>query len=526
MNPLACLGQSRNDKHLTTELQRAGDALDQQFTRALPQLDPSVLRTRLEPNMEDLNPSAQNHKHITFDPIQTSPKRSRAAAGMALALVAGVVGTSAAFLTFGKDSNKPKTTDVAQVATTQTELQYLNATYLPADFCLFYANVQEPGEDEGYSVEPFLLKGDKDGAISIQVMSAMMGGMPPSLTGENVDINGNVGSLSGKAPNLMLSWKRGKTSVSMQARDVAKEPLLAIARSIALRFDENGAQIGSISAAGFTQQAPEDPTKRTGGYANWGKCGATFGPDEFPNVNLSVGRPNPLGDDFSFGPGNADVEESVYPIERNGKPITAKKTVTDYQGRKNTSVSWSENDTAVFVGVSKVDDIELGKIIAGLKTVSKADFKKLAKTAKPPTGPGMDGNNFPSDGPNKMQDLDVFTEGTTEITIQAAVKDGKLCPSIRAGSGSSGANCMSAVVKPKFQMNMSSNNYSLSLAASDETVVKAQMVFADGTNKEIRSVIDPRLPKIRLFVLYRKLADPTPLKIQFLDASGKVVSEQ
>jgi hypothetical protein len=106
MNPLACLGQSRNDKHLTTELQRVGDALDQQFTRTLPQLDPSVLRTRLEPNMEDLNPSAQNHKHITFDPIQTSPKRSRAAAGMALALVAGVVGTSAAFLTFGKDHRR------------------------------------------------------------------------------------------------------------------------------------------------------------------------------------------------------------------------------------------------------------------------------------------------------------------------------------------------------------------------------------------------------------------------------------
>jgi hypothetical protein len=511
MNPLARLGQSRNDKHLTTELQRVGDALDRQFTRALPQLDPSVLRTRLEPNMEDLNPSAQNNEHITFDPVQTSPKRSRAAAGMALALVAGVVGTSAAFLTFGKDSNKPATTDVAQVATTQTELQYLNATYLPSDLV---------------SPEQFLLKGDKGGAISIMVMSAMMGGMPPSLTGENVDINGKVGSLSGKTPNLMLSWKRGKTTVTMQAKDVAKEPLLAIALSIALRFDENGAQIGSITAPGFTQQAPEDPTKRTGGYANWGKCGSTYGPDEFPNVNLSVGRPNPLGDDFSFGPGDADVEESVYPIERNGKTIKAKKTVIDYQGRKNTSISWTENDTAVFVGVSKVDDTELGKIIAGLKTVSKADFKKLAKSAKPPSGPGNDGNNFPAEGPNKMQDLDVFTEGTTEITIQAAVKDGKLCPSIRAGSGSSGANCMLAAAKPRFQMNMSSNTYSLSLAASDETVVKAQMVFADGTNKEIRSVIDPRLPKIRLFVLYRKTTDPTPLKIQFLDAQGKVISEQ
>jgi hypothetical protein len=75
-------------------------------------------------------------------------------------------------------------------------------------------------------------------------------------------------------------------------------------------------------------------------------------------------------------------------------------------------------------------------------------------------------------------------------------------------------------------MNMSGNGYSLSLATSDETVVKAQMVFANGTTKEIRSVVDSRLPKIRLFILFRKTTDPTPAKIQFLDASGKVLSEQ
>jgi hypothetical protein len=73
---------------------------------------------------------------------------------------------------------------------------------------------------------------------------------------------------------------------------------------------------------------------------------------------------------------------------------------------------------------------------------------------------------------------------------------------------------------------MGGNNFSLSQAADDDTVVKAQMVFADGTTKEIRSAIDPRLPKVRLFVLYRKNSDPTPAKIQFFDASGKVVSEQ
>ncbi len=528
MNPLARLGKIRNDKHLTTELQRVGDALDQQFIRALPQLDPLTLRTRLEPNMEDLNPSAQNNEHITFDPLPTPPKRTRAAGGMALALVAGVVGTSAAFLTFGRDATKPATTDVAQVATTQTELQYLTAGYIPKDFCLFFANVQEPSDDENmYSPEQFLLKGDKGGAVSIMVMSAMMGGMPNSLTGEDVDINGNVGSLSGKAPNTTLSWKKGKTTVTMQAKDVAKEPLLAMARAIVLRCDENGAQIGSITAPGFTQQAAADAGLRAGGSATWGTCGASYGPEEFPSLGLSVNRPNPLGDDFSFGPGDANVEESVYPINRNGKTIKAKKAVMEFQGRTNTSFSWTENDTAVNLNVTKIDDAELAKIFDGLTSISKADFKKLAKTAKPPTGMGGEGNSMPTEGPNKLQDLDTFTEGTTEMTIQAAIKDGKLCSMIQAGSGGmSGPNCMSASAKPKFQMNMSGNSYSLSLATSDETVVKAQMVFADGTTKEIRSVVDSRLPKIRLFILYRKTADPTPAKIQFLDASGKVVSEQ
>jgi hypothetical protein len=485
--------------------------------------------------MEDRSPSQlpnqhqseQQSAHITFDPIQTSPKRSRAAGGMAAALVVGVLGTSAAFLTFGRNSTKPAATDIAQVATTQSELQYLTASYIPADFCLFFANVQEPGDDENmYSPEPFLLKGDKSGAISIMVMSAMMGGMPSSLTGEDVDINGNTASLSGKAPNLSLTWKKGKTSVTMQAKDVAKEPLLAIARSIVLRFDENGSQVGSITAPGFSQQSSPDASTRAGGYANWGKCGASYGPEEFPNLNLSLSRPNPLGDEFSFGVSDADIEESVYPIQRNGKTIKAKKAIMEFQGRKNTSVSWVEGDTAVHVDVTKLDDSELTKIINGLVTISKADFKKLAKTAKPPTDMGGGGNNLPTEGPNKLQDLDTFTEGTTEITIQAAVKDGKLCPMIRAGSGSSGANCLSASSKPKFMMNMSGSNYSLSLATTEDSVVKAQMVFGDGTTKEIRSVVDPRLPKVRLFVLYRKTTDATPAKIQFLDTAGKVVAEQ
>jgi hypothetical protein len=527
MNPLARLGNRRSDRHLRSELQRVGDALDMQFADALPQLDPSVLRTRLEPIMEDLSTSEENNERLAFDAVPTTPKRSRAAGGMALALVAGVVGTSAAFLTFGNDGTKSVTSNVAQVATTQTELQYLNASYIPKDFCLFYANVQEPGDDQDmYSPEQFLLKGDKGGAVSITVMSAMMGGMPPSLTGENVDINGNQGSLTGKAPNTSLSWKRGKTSVTMAAKDVAKEPLLAMARSIVLRFDENGAQIGSITAPGFTQQAAPDPASRAGGYANWGKCGASYGPEEFPNLSLSVGRPNPLGEDFMFGPTDADMEESEYPIQRDGKTIKAKKVIMDFQGHKNTSVSWTEKDTAVSLNITKLDDTELAKIVDGLVPISKADFKKLSKTAKPPMGMGSEANSFPADGPNKMQDLDTFTEGTTEVSVQAGIKDGKLCPTINAGSGSSGPSCLGVSAKPKFMMNMSSNTYSLSLATTDETVVKAQMVFADGTTKDIRSMVDPRLPKVRLFVLYRKIADPTPAKIQFLDASGKVVSEQ
>jgi Domain of unknown function (DUF4367) len=509
------------DSPLVRELTNIATKLDAMFVDSHDLLNPASLRQRQESPMNEFH-----NEPITaqLDPI-TPPKKSKAITGMAAALVLGIAGTSAVFLTVAKPESKSKK-GLVRTSSSNGAIKYFKPTYIPAGQCLQNANVQNPEDVDdtmmGYQPDQMMLKGPDKQAMTIMAQG-MNYGSPESLTGEQIDVNGSPGIFTSKAGNFTMNWKIGKTALIINGREVPKDKLLTIARSITLRFDETGAHIATIDASGFTQTENPNQMSFEGGGTNYIKCGSKPGPIQIEGFSVYSSRPNPLGDDFNFGSADSRSKETPFNVERNGKTIVGKKMTSNYGGQTFTNVMWEESDTAVSVSLNKLSDAELAKIVSGLVPTTADELKALGKTVDPALSNFED---FPTDEASKLKELTTITIGKTEFVFRTGIKDDQLCLSMTSATMSNGSQCMQPNDKPELTSSFGGGPYSVGQVLTMATVTKATATMPDGTTKDIPSFQDARKPDLRIFIYARKTKDPIPTKIQFFDAAGKVVSEQ
>ncbi len=504
--------------------------LDRDHERDLLQLDPIQLQNRQEPIMDDLhaeNEPMRPRRAGSFDPLSdVLPKRSRTGSAVVAALLVGVLGTSAYFTTIGKPKSQKQASNVKQQSD-QSEMLFFKPSYTPSGLCLQWAGVSELDDSQMMQVpDSLLLTGPDKETIAVSVF-AFGGGSPMdnNMTGETIDINGATAVLSKQGSVDSMTWLKGKTSIQLTSKSVPKDKLVAIAKSISLRFDENGPHIATVDAPTFTSDT-QSPYNPEGGNLGYIKCGAKMTEQQdAPNFSVGTSRPNPMGNVFDYAQPGTETKESDVEVKVNGKKTSAKKVEITIDGRKNTSFSWTDRGSVVSVSSSNLSDDETVKIVEGLKPATKQDLRALSKTVDPSLMMGPD-SGLPTEGPNKLQLIGTVTSGGIEVDLQAAVKDNKLCLQVRSNSGTGGGDCQGAMAKPILRPTMSGNGSSISYVISDAKVTKATVTLPDGTEREIESVQDKRLPSLRVWVFARKTKDPLPTKIQFFDVQGNVVAEQ
>lgn len=396
----------------------------------------------------------------------------------------------------------------------------------PAGLCLqFASSLRDQPPLESMESAPLRLKrGDSD---VVTVMVSQFGGPgPEGIVGETIDINGHRGLVSKSGGGTAVSWKHGRTSVMMNARGVTRDELFAAARSVVLAFDENGARVSSINAAGFVTEQSDPSAVRGFGFLGYGDCGVTTFSGPTKSMYLSTGPKSTM--ETNFGQfGASKVKETPLSITRNGSAVKAKRVEVSYDGtEENTSrsITWVEKEAGVIVGYTKVDLDAVLSSIDGLGEASLDEYAALAKTAKRP--------NFarpviPGEAPQtESKELGTFKLGTAEGRVMSSTQGDKICLSLEYALGGGGDPCIGPAPEPVFTQSGGDGSNVLASVVTASSVAKAVSTFPGGKTVEIPSFQDDRVPSLRVFVLVRTRNDPVPTKITFLDAAGKVISEQ
>ncbi len=474
-------------------------------------LDPTQLMKRKAIDMDEFDQSP------FIEPLADPRERRRAGlVRLGIGALLGITLTSATFVGLRERNRSDK-----KVGTTASvPLYLLKPTYVPAGLCLMYAGSMDDSSDLGAfqpTTEILTLKDANDHVVVINAGQQFE--TTGAVTGEIVDINGAKGTLSPQGDAKQLMWTRGKTGMSIMST-ADRETTLAIARSIALTFDENGVHIVGYTATGFTADRPAGQQTYRGGGVSYSDCDVV--PGQFaatPSIGVQT-----TADQMPFlFTGPAKETKTKVEIKRGDGSVPATKVTRKENGQVSTSLRWVERDNTIEATATKLDENELLKFVAGLQPADAADLRALGKTAKRPPTPG---DPFPSEGPNGAKELATIPFGKSEVRIVAGVKDAKLCVRVEYDSGSGGGDCREADAEPKLQPAFVMGNASVFSTLAESSVTRGEAELPDGTKQNIPAFVDPRLPKVRVFVLVRTKDDPLPTHVRFYDAAGKVISEQ
>jgi hypothetical protein len=532
---------------LPAELKRfLGDAADELAAASvLPtSFDPSVLATRLQRKVTDMKHVDETEFQNTVDAIdmehfddgelgserrlsQLRLRRRGSLLRMGAGALAGALATGGFFMVRDGGLSTPA---AQEVETAIPENPYLlKFANVPDGLCLQFANsirtVADNPPEFGEAPTQFT-RGESD-VISISVNQ--YAGMATGIVGETIDVNGRTALLSSKNGFLGLSWKQGRTNVQMTGKGVSKGEFVAVAKSLVLRFDENGPGIGSVRAPGFTSEK-FDPVAAMGyGSLSYGDCKAVPGPEPFQAVGISTAPKSSAGM-FGFGDPSVVRKETPITIVRNGKEVKAKAVTTTYGGNDDNAfrvVTWTENDATVGVNYAKMELGDVKKLIEGLTESTLDEYEALGKTAKQPDSMMLAMPTAPGEAPRtELKQIGTFTVGKTEGKVMSATQGEKICVMINFGFSGGGGNCVGGAKEASLNNNSSGTTTVIASGVTSASITKATATLPNGKTVDVPSYQDDRLPKLRVFVLVRSKDDPIPTKITFTDAAGKVVSEQ
>jgi hypothetical protein len=530
---------------LPAELKRfLGDAADELAAASVPptRFDPSVLATRLQRKVTGMKHVDETEFENTVDAIdmehfddgelgserqlsQLKPRRRGSLLRIGAGALAGAVATGGFFIARDGGLSTPAAQEVKTAIPDNPYL--LKFANVPDGLCLRYASSIRESADiapEIMEAPTQFTRGEND-VISISVNQ--YAGMATGIVGETIDVNGRTALLSSKNGFLGLSWKQGRTNVQMTGKGVSKAEFVSVAKSLVLRFDENGPAIGSVRAPGFTSEKFDPVTAMGYGSLSYGECETTLSPVPTKSVGV-FSRPKSGAAMFGLSDPSAVREETPISIVRNGREVKAKAVTTTYSGNENAFrlVTWTENDVTVGVNYAKMELSEVKKLIEGLTESTLDEYEALSKTVKPrdhmmamPTAPGEPPRS-------ELKQIGTFTVGKTEGKLMSATQGEKLCLVTVSGPGGGGANCAGAAREASLTVNMSGTSIIIASGVTSASITKATATLPNGKTVDVPSYQDDRLPKLRVFVLVRSKDDPIPTKITFTDAAGKVVSEQ
>ncbi len=472
--------------------------------------------------MEHIDPMDMEQFEEEEASARRGPSRRGSLARLSVGAVVGALATGAFFVVRDGGLYAPAAQKVKTAKPTKPYL--LKFASVPDDTCLQFAASyrDQPAPDAEAYVPKLYKRGDAD-VLSV-VVSQFGGGGPEAIVADTVDVNGRRGFYANSGLGTTLSWKQGRTSVMMNARGVNRDELIAIARSVILTFDENGARVSSINAPGFTTEQADASGLRGFGTLAYGACDANAGRGK--SIYLATGPKSSM--ELSFGGfAGPKVKETPLTITRNGSEVKARRLEVSYDDSDANvmrSITWVENDVAVMVGFGNLGFDSVLRSIDGLTEASADEYEALAKTAKRPQVPRPVMLGEPA--LTESRSIGTFKLGTGEGRVMSSTQEDKICISLEYSSGGSGGNCVGAEREPRFAQAGGDGSNVIASAVVSASVETAIATLPGGKMVAIPSFQDDRVPGLRVFVLARGKDDPVPTKISFKDASGKVVREQ
>ena len=472
--------------------------------------------------MEHINPMDMERFDEDGATVRRGPSRRGSLVRLGVGALAGALATGAFFVVRDGGPSSPAAQEVK--TTTPSKPYLLKFASVPDDTCLQFASSfrDQPAPDAEAYVPTLYKRGDSD-VLSV-VVNQFGGGGPEAVVADTVDVNGRRGFYANSGVATTLSWKQGRTSVMMNARGLNRDELIAIARSVVLTFDENGARVGSINAPGFATEPLDASAFRGFGTLAYGACNA----NEPRSKSIFLATSPRSSMELSFGAfGAAKAKETPVRITRNGREVKARRLEVSYDNSEaNTmkSITWVEKDVAVMVGFANLGFDSVLRSIDGLTEASADDYEALAKTAKRPEVPRpvLPGQSALTE----LRSIGMFKLGTMEGRVMSATQEDELCISLEYASGGGGGNCVGADREPRFTQAGGDGSNVIASAVVSASIEEAIATLPGGKTVAIPSFQDDRVPGLRVFVFARSKDDPVPTKISFKDASGKVVREQ
>jgi hypothetical protein len=200
-----------------------------------------------------------------------------------------------------------------------------------------------------------------------------------SLTGKVANINGRRGLVIPQTSSLstLVQWRIGRTYVTVIGVRTNEEELMAISRSVKLRFTQNGAEVQSFSAPGFVQDldANSSPSSASVSY---GSCGVAT-ESAHPNFMVLTRTIWPIEE--QPGPDFAEVRVP-YPLVWNNRPIAGSLVTRTYGQEKVELIAWTDSGTDFELRYEDLSSDQVDRIIRGLSPISPVAFDNYLRETK------------------------------------------------------------------------------------------------------------------------------------------------
>jgi hypothetical protein len=360
------------------------NALDHEIETLSARIDSVDLLAREVPSLLS-EPSDTDERHLRDDHVsdvrwsRSTPRSSRWRGLVPVAMVAAVVGISSstwAFRALQKRDQKPEPTQVLVESPVMRPFQFAMPGYT-ANLCYQSGVRREPEKATGV-----YLRGPANALVIIKATFDAEPVPSEPVTGKVININGKRGLVISQASQrpTVVRWRIGRTDTRVIGVHTDERALIAVARSVKLQFDQDGAEIQSFSAPGFTQDFYAN-SSLSSSFLSYGPCGVVTesANPKAPRFMISTSTAWPiieqLGTDFK--------EVRVpYPLVWDGRPITGSRVTRTYRQQSGELIAWTDSGTDFELTYGNLSSGEVDQIVRGLMPTSQVAFDELLRGSK------------------------------------------------------------------------------------------------------------------------------------------------
>lgn len=235
------------------------------------------------------------------------------------------------------------------------------------------------------SSAPIVMRRGESSYIAVSLSEGFRSFEP--MVADSVDINGTQGLLTTINGYLTLKWRIGQVQLESYGISSTAE-LLAVAQSVRLTFDENGARFESVDPGSFRPDGNLRANRLAYGTIVYDDCRRSNRRSRnSPRPRLITLATSPKLSDaeltfaMTYGKSAVMTGTSKLRVNRSGTPVELTQTVAVNDGQTLRFVTWVEHGAQVSVASAGFSDELVRDFISKLTVASSADYRKMRPIA-------------------------------------------------------------------------------------------------------------------------------------------------